>query len=146
MSGFSTYLDNKLLDLVFSGTAYETPSKYIALFYSDAGLTENNSTALQEVSGTAYARVAVSNDKFSVASNSSVQNLANIEFPVAESDWGTVTHIAIMDAATDGNVLAWGVVRNPITMDAQPRDILTGDQFIIRTTTFNVRLQDNAVI
>lgn len=146
MSGFSTYLDNKLLDSVFVGTAYPVPEKYFALFKSANGLTENTPAAWEEMNGTAYQRIRVTNDKFSAAANSAIQNIANVEFPVAESDWGTATHVAVMDAATAGNVLAWGVVRNPITMDAQPREILTGDQFIIRTMTFNVRLNDNATV
>ena len=43
-SGFSVFLDNKLLDAVFKGTPYTTPTKYVALFSSDAGLATNAPT------------------------------------------------------------------------------------------------------
>ena len=49
-SGFSVYLDNKLLDLLFDGTAYTTPSKYVALFSTDAGLATNAPTGELSVS------------------------------------------------------------------------------------------------
>lgn len=150
MSGFSSYLDNKVLDHIFKGTTYATPTKYLAIFKSGAGLTENNSGtwAANELQSTdqGYHRIALSNTSFDTAANSAVINNINYEFPVAESDWGTVSHVAIMDAETEGNVLAWGAIRNPVTMAEQPREILTGDQFIVRRETMVIRLNDHPTI
>lgn len=150
MSGFSSYLDNKVLDHVFKGTTYATPTKYLAIFTSGEGLTENNSGtwSANELQSTdqGYHRVALANTSFDNAANSAIINNINYEFPVAESDWGTVSHVAIMDAATGGNVLAWGAIRNPVTMVEQPREILTGDQFIVRRETMVIRLNDHPTI
>lgn len=158
MSGFSVTLDNKLLDVVFSGVAFTTPDKYLALFKAESGLTTDDATTWgpnevpasvtvdSETKTTAYARVKMNNSIFNAAVNSAVTNNANIEFPVAEQDWGEVSHVAIMDAATAGHVLAWGLIRNPVTLAAQPREVLTGDQFIVRTNTMNVRLNDHPTI
>lgn len=153
MSGFSVTLDNQLLDAVFVGTAYTTPDKYLALFKSEAGLTTDTSAEWSanevptEAEGTtAYARVQMNNLDFTTAVNSAVSNTRNLEFPVAEKDWGEVTHVAIMDAPVDGHVLAWGLIRNPVTLAAQPREVLTGDQFIVRAGTMNIRLNDHATI
>lgn len=145
MSGFSTYLDNKILGHVFNGEAYATPAKYWALFTSAKGLT-NNSSAKDEVTGEGYARVKAENSAFTTPSASVVKNANVIEFPVAISNWGRVTHIAIMDAATDGNVLAWGVIRNPSTLDERPRDVDAGDQFIIRAQTSSIRITDSTTV
>lgn len=154
MSGFSVTLDNQLLDAVFKGTAFTTPDKYLALFTSEDGLTTDESgtwtsnevkTTIEEGSS-AYARVKMENTIFNTATNSAVVNNANVEFPVAEKDWGTVSHVAIMDAATAGHVLAWGLIRNPVTLAAQPREVLTGDQFIVRANTMNIRLNDHPTI
>lgn len=150
MSGFSSYLDNKVLDHIFKGTSYSTPTKYLAIFKSGEGLTENNSGtwADNELQSTdqGYHRIALANTSFDNAANSAVKNNINYEFPVAESDWGTVSHVAIMDAETEGNVLAWGAIRNPVTMAEQPREILTGDQFIVRRETMVIRLNDHPTI
>ena len=150
MSGFSSYLDNKVLDHVFKGTSYATPTKYLAIFRSGDGLTENNSGTwdANELQSTAqgYHRIALADSTFDAASSSAIKNNVNYEFPVAESDWGTVSHVAIMDAETEGNVLAWGAIRNPVTMAEQPREILTGDQFIIRRETMVIRLNDHPTI
>lgn len=150
MSGFSSYLDNKVLDHIFKGTTYATPTKYLAIFKSGAGLTENNSGtwAANELQSTdqGYHRIALANTSFDAATTSAVINNINYEFPVAESDWGTVSHVAIMDAETEGNVLAWGAIRNPVTMAEQPREILTGDQFIVRRETMVIRLNDHPTI
>lgn len=51
-----------------------------------------------------------------------------------------------MDAATDGNVLAWGVIRNPSTLDERPRDVDAGDQFIIRAQTSSIRITDSTTV
>lgn len=145
MSGFSTYLDNKILAHVFNGTVYNTPAKYWALFTSATGLTDN-SPVKDEVTGEGYARVKAENSAFTTPSASVVKNANAIEFPVAISNWGRVTHVAIMDAATDGNVLAWGVIRNPSTLDERPRDVDAGDQFIIRAQTSSIRITDSTTV
>lgn len=145
MSGFSTYLDNKILAHVFNGTVYNTPAKYWALFTSSTGLTDNSSVR-NEVTGEGYARVKADNSAFTTPSAGEVKNVNNIEFPVAISNWGRVTHVALMDAATAGNVLAWGVIRNPSTLDERPRDVDAGDQFIIRAQTSSIRIADSTTV
>lgn len=145
MSGFSTYLDNKILGHVFNGTTYATPAKYWALFTSAKGLTDNGS-AKDEVTGEGYARVEAANSAFTTPSAGEVKNANNIEFPVAISNWGRVTHVALMDASTAGNVLAWGVICNPSTLDERPRDVDAGDQFIIRAQTSSIRIADSTTV
>ena len=145
MSGFSTYLDDKILGHIFNGTTYNTPPRYWALFTSSKGLTDNSSVR-DEVTGNGYARVAAANSDFTTPSAGVVKNANNIEFPVAISNWGRVTHVAIMDAATGGNVLAWGIIRNPNTLDERPRDVDAGDQFIIRAQTSSIRITDSTTV
>ena len=42
------------------------------------------------------------------------------EFPVAQSDWGTISHGALMDAETGGNVIWWSAL-------SAPRIVYSGD-------------------
>ena len=104
------------------GVAWTAFNAYVALFTSattDAG-------GGTEVSGGGYARQLVG---LSAASGAGglTSNAADIIFPTATADWGTVTHIAIMDAATGGNM----IMHSPL--DAS-KAIATGDTFKINAT------------
>lgn len=148
MSGFSTHTDNLIINHIFTGTDFATPPKFWALFKSGAGLTENTPASWEEVTGGGYARVAVENTDFTTSTASSTSNKFNVEFPVAEADWGRVSHIAVMDSGdvNSGNVIGWGLIRNPVTMETQPRDVFAGDQFVIRANTATIRILDSATV
>lgn len=117
MASFSDYLENKILGHVFGGAPYTPPALYIGLFTSaptDAG-------GGTEVAGGSYVRKAVT---CSVTGSQAV-NSAVVEWPtVTGGGWGIVTHMAIFDAPTGGNMLAHG----PLTFS---RELLGGDVFRI---------------
>lgn len=142
MSGFSTYLDNKVIDHLFKGTSYATPTKYLALFKSATGLDTNTSWSANELTSAAgaYARVALPNTLWTSAASGVTKNNAEVAFAVATTHWGEVTHVGIMDAATGGNCIAWGALANPVTGAEEGRDVETGDQIIIRTNALTVKL------
>lgn len=144
MSGFSTYLDNKIIDHLFKGTTYTTPTKYLALFTSSTGLDTNTSDTwsaneLTSAAG-AYARVSLPNSIWTTASTGQTSNNVELSYEVATTNWGEVTHVGIMDAATGGNCLAWGALANPVTGVEEGRNIETGDQLIVRTSALTVKL------
>ncbi len=105
----SDYLEAKLLDHVLGGPDYARPATvYVALFTSaptDAG-------GGTEVSGGAYARVAVTNNAANfpaaIGPASTKKNGTAITFPTATANWGTVVAFGLLDAATAGNLLYWG--------------------------------------
>lgn len=102
MAGISTYLANKLLDHVLRGVTYTPPSAvHMALFLG------NPVQGGTEVSGGGYQRRPVT---FTAASQRKTSNAADVEFPEATADWGTVSHFALFDAASGGNMLFYGVV------------------------------------
>lgn len=144
MSGFSTRTDNMVLDAIFRGEDLTFPEpRYLALFSSGAGLTENTPGAWTEISGGSYARIEHTNASMSVADSSQITNTTTYSFPIATEDWGVVSHIALMDALTGGNVIAWGMFRNPVTLEPQPRTVYAYDQLTIRDGALVVRLEDN---
>ena len=105
MPGKSDYLEQALLDHVFRGTAYTAPATlHFSLHTADPSDTGSPSN---EVTGTGYARVAKSANTSNFArSGSTVTNLTSVAFPTAGAGgWGTVTHAAIYDAASGGNLL-----------------------------------------
>lgn len=123
---FSNYLETKVLDHVFTNTAYTSPSAvYVALFTSSPA--EDGSGT--EVSGGGYARQAGS---FSVSGNTATTTAA-IEYPTATDDYGTVTHVGIYDASTSGNLLAYAAL-------TASKNISSGDVFRIPTGDLDITL------
>jgi hypothetical protein len=107
MGGFSDYWENKILDHIFGKGSYTPPTIYVGL--STADPTDNGS-GLSEPTGNGYARVQTSASDWNAASNGSLDNAGNITFAQASSNWGTITHFALFDATTAGNMLAYGVL------------------------------------
>ena len=127
MAEFSTYLENKIIDHMLRNQAFTPPTTvYVALFTADNGL--EGGTITGEVSGGAYARQA---DTLSAASDGESSNSADIEFPTATADWGTITHVALMDAASGGNVL----MHSPL--DAS-KTVNNGDTFKINAGDLDI--------
>ena len=132
MSSASNYLELKVLDHVLSTTSYTMPSAvYVALFTSDPG--EAGSFAAEiSATGTAYARQAAT---FAAAASGSAATNATITFPTATANWGTITHLAIVDGSTQGagNVLFYGAVTTSKVIE-------TGDTFQITSGNLTVSL------
>ncbi len=131
MSAASDYLEDKLLDHVLGNTAFTQPSNiYLALFTADTGLEANSPSAEISTSGTAYGRQSVS---FAASSSGSASTSATVTFSAATANWGTVTHVAVMDASTSGNVLFYGAVTTSKTIES-------GDTFQVSSGNLTVSL------
>ena len=127
MAALSNYLENALLNHILRGQPYSAPDAvYIALYVSDP-TDEDTGT---EVSGGGYVRQKVT---FSTPTDGRVTNVSDIIFPVATSDWGTITHVGIRDAATGGNLL----FHAPLQVE---KTIQSGDQFVIRAGSLQVTI------
>jgi len=134
MSAASDYLENKVLDHVLTATSYTAPNtRYLGLFLNTSGNAAANleaGTLTDEVSGGSYARQTIT---FDAASAGSSESAATVTFPAATANWGEITHVAIMDAATSGNVLFWGAVTTA-------KNIETGDTFQVSAGNLTVTL------
>lgn len=125
---FSNYLETELLDHVFAGNSYTSPSAvYVALFTTDPA--EDGSGTEVTTTGTAYARQV---GTFSVTGNTATTTAA-IEWPTATTDYGTVTHVAVYDAVTAGNMLAYAAL-------TASKAISTGDVFRIPAGDLDITL------
>jgi hypothetical protein len=138
MSAASNYLENKVLDHVLKVTSYSQPSAlFLALFTNtstNAAANLEAGTLTDEVSrtGTAYARKSVT---FAAASGGSSATSATVTFDAATANWGTVTHVAVMDGGDwgDNNVLFWGAVTTSKTIE-------TGDTFQVTSGNLTISL------
>lgn len=112
MTAFSNHLENELLDLILNQVAYTptTSSVYVGLHTTST----NDDNSGTEVSGGAYDRKVVT---FNTPVSGSTSNAAQIQFSAATSSWGTITHFALYDASTGGNLLLWGPLATSKTVD-----------------------------
>lgn len=101
MSKMSDYLENAFLNHVLRNSALTSPTTvYLALFTADP--TDANSPD-NEITGLGgYARNACA---FDAPSGGVSVNSAAEDFTAAGEAWGTITHWALFDAATNGNML-----------------------------------------
>jgi hypothetical protein len=106
MGSFSNYLENKILDHVFKTASFSVPTNiYVALSTADPG---ESGGGIAEPSGNGYARTIC--NSWDAASGGATQNTNAVTFPTATGSWGTISHFALFDAATGGNMLAYGAL------------------------------------
>ncbi|UOF82873.1 putative minor tail protein [Caudoviricetes sp.] len=130
MSSFSDYTENLVLNYLLTANSVTRPTAwYVGLFTAAPSDTGGGT----EVSGNGYARKATGT--MSVAGTATTAtNAAAIEFsPASGGNWGTLTHAAVFDALTGGNMLAWA----PLTTS---RTINDGDVFRIPASSLTVTL------
>jgi len=133
MAAMSDYLENKIIDWLLRGQTFTPPATaYVALLTAAPSDTGGGT----EVSGGSYARVSVSSALANWAGTQSAgsttassgtggttSNNGSITFPAPTANWGTVTHFAVYDASTAGNLLFWAALTTPKTInngDAAP--------------------------
>lgn len=127
MAAFSNYLENALINGTLRNTSYTAPTTvYVGLFTSDP--TDAGSGT--EVSGNAYARQSAT---FAAPSNGASSTNADIQFPQATGNWGTVGWFGIFDALTTGNLMYHGALTASKTIE-------TGDVFKIASGNLTVTL------
>jgi len=129
MAAASNYTETLALNfLLTTGTATRPTAWYIGLHTAD--VTDAGSGT--EVSGFSYARQAVAFDAASGTNPTFCDNTSTITFPTASGgNWGTITHIAIWDSLTTGNVLFHGALTtSKVVNDGDTFLILAGNLVI----------------
>jgi len=115
----SNYLEAAILNHFFKNQV-QTPSAkvYVALYISDPTDADTGT----EITGGGYVRQEITfTNPAQENGKATISNSVEIRFPVATTNWGTVSHFGIRTAATGGNLLAHAAV--PI-----PKLIESGDE------------------
>lgn len=130
MSSFTDYTENLVLNYLLTSNSVTRPTAwYVGLFTAAPSDTGGGT----EVSGNGYARKATGTMTITGTATTAT-NAAAIEFdPASGGNWGTLTHAAIFDALTTGNMLAWA----PLTTS---RTINDGDVFRVPASSLTVTL------
>jgi len=131
MSSFSDYTENLVLTWLFTTSSATRPTAWYVGLFTGAPSDTGGGT---EVSGNGYARVATGTMSVSGTTPTTATNGSAIEFAAASGgNWGTITHAAIFDASSGGNLIAWGALTTS-------RTINNGDVFRIPAGSLDVTL------
>jgi hypothetical protein len=99
----TNYLATAILNHVHRNTAYTSPTTVYVALYKTA---TNDAGGGTECTGTDYERKAVTFGAPGVADPIAIANSAEVSFGTdSDGTFGTLTHFAIMDAPTGGNML-----------------------------------------
>lgn len=133
MSQLSNYLENKLIDHLLRGQQMVAPANvYIGLFT----VAPSDAAGGTEVTGGGYTRATVASSLANwagtqgagttVASSGTggqTSNNAQIAFPSPSGNWGNIVAFGVFDAVSGGNLLFYGTLGTPKTVnngDAAP--------------------------
>lgn len=128
MAGLKQSYENAVLNHFFRAQSQTSPSAHWIALYTTAPTDTTEGT---EVSGGSYARQSIT---FGAPSGNPAQisNSAQILFPEATANWGTVVAFAIHTAATgSGNQILWGNFTQSKTINA-------GDQALINAGNLTI--------
>jgi len=116
MSALSDSAEKLVLDfLMTSGTATRPTAWYVALYTSAPNDASTGSTGGTEVSGNGYSRQSVTFAAASSPGGTTTSTNAQ-SFTASGGDFGTVTHMAIIDASSGGNMLWHGALTTSRTV------------------------------
>jgi len=125
MGSIADFLEGELLDHVCNA-AYEHPATvYLGLSTADP---LDTGAGLAEPSGNGYIRKAIT---FGAAASRVVTQDGAVNFDQASGAWGTITHWALFDAESAGNMMAHGAL-------AASKEVVSGNTPSVATTEVTV--------
>lgn len=132
MAAASNYLEEAILNYFFRGQTVQQPSElYLALYINDP--TDNDTGS--EIRGAGYQRQRIRFDApTQVGDKGSIVNTETVEFPIAEGDWGQISHWAIRTAASGGQMLTRGAF-------SRLESIKEGNKFIIEKGNLQITME-----
>lgn len=115
MSGFTSALEQDLLDHVFGKATYTAPTNWYVGLYTVSPTADDGSGAT-EVTGGAYVRVSTASADWNAATAadpSVIDNANAITFATATANWGTVNGFGLWTTSTGGTVQMFADLTTP---------------------------------
>lgn len=106
MAGFSNYAEEMVLDHIVGKASFTMPSVWVALSTTEP---QEDGTGVTEPSD-GYVRKSTAAADWEDAVGGAIQNANDITFAEASGSWGSITHFALYDAASGGNMLAYSIL------------------------------------
>lgn len=135
MQGFSNYMSSKVVDQIFGNQSLSIPATiYAAMAKGNVQESDTGST-FDEADYTDYTRIALTNDlsNFPLATNGQKSVATDITFPLSSGGSNTIKELVFLDAASDGNIIAAGVLTIEKTVNS-------GDQPVFLAGTVELTL------
>lgn len=132
MAQASNYLEEAVVNYFFRNQAVAQPTTiYLALYINDPTDADTGT----EVSGGAYARKQVTfGAPAQTGDKAVISNNAKVEFDIATTDWGNVSHWGLRTAAIGGNLLCRGSF-------SRVENVLSGNRFTIEIGNLQVSME-----
>jgi hypothetical protein len=109
MSAMTDYLEGEIIKHIFRTGSFTKPTVLAVGLFTAAPSDAGGGT---EVTGGSYARATLNpldaNWAAPAGGNGVTSNSSTITFTTPTANWGSVTHFAVFDAASAGNMLFWG--------------------------------------
>lgn len=132
--GVTVWGANQIVDYI-TGNSSIPATMYLALVSGQPSETDNGSS-LNEPIDVAYARVAVATGAaWSAGAVGTSVFLTEIEFGPSTASWGNITHWALTNAATAGEILFYGAWDQPVLVS-------TGQKVIVPTESLGFSVSD----
>lgn len=131
MPALGTYAENAVINALLRNSPITWATLwYVALYTSNPTATDVG-TEVSTSGGSNYVRQSIT---FGAPASGVSSSVVDVSFPVAGTNWGNITHAAIRDATSAGNLLFYGTL-------VLPRNISTGD--VLKFLTGNVSITVN---
>lgn len=123
----SDYAENKLIDHLMGKTSFTMPSTVYAALCTTTPTDASTGSTIVEATYTGYARKQIAGADLNAAAAGVMTNLNAIVFAACTAGTSTVVGVAICDALTVGNMLAWSdVTSHVIDTSNTPATIAAG--------------------
>lgn len=132
MAAASNWLEEAILNYFFRNQPVAQPTQiYLALYINDPTDADTGT----EVSGVGYQRQQITFGAPTQTGNKGViTNNQKVEFSIAGSDWGNISHWGIRTAQTGGNLLCGGSF-------SRVENVQTGNRFTIEMGNLQVAME-----
>lgn len=132
MAMASNWLEDAILNYFFRNQSVAQPTgTYLALYINDP--TDNDTGT--EVSGEGYQRQQITfGSPSQVGDKGVIANNQKVEYAIAQSDWGNVSHWGIKSAQTEGNLLCRGSF-------SRVENVQTGNRFTIESGNIQITME-----
>ncbi len=120
MAGASDYLENKLLDHLFNNAAFTAPTNIFVALLTTTPVDSDTGITIDDATYTGYTRVSTAAADWNSASGGSLDNLNAITFGLCTAGSDTITHFALCDSLTNGELLTYGTCSLSVSVNVTP--------------------------
>lgn len=124
MTDLASWFEQEVQSWWANGDAFTSPPSniYVALHTADP----TNDASQGEVDAADYERLETGTGDWQMTGEgpTNVTNPNELQFPTAQNNWGSVSHLSLWTAQTGGNPLWQGAATNTKQIDADDRYVL----------------------